>query len=102
MTDEECQAFVDDQTWIFAKTMPQWPHWYCLRAAARHPEAFDAFASHIHKVGYLAEFRPENRAEWAVRRYIDLGLHHYWTMADTPSEATLINRAEHPIIAVRL
>ena len=102
MTNEEARVFADTQRWIFAKTMPQWPHWYCLRAETRAPAAFNAFVGLIQETGYLAEFRPEDRAEWSLRRYIDIGPHHYWTMTETPAEATLINRAEHPSIAVRL
>lgn len=52
--------------------------------------------------GYRAEFRTANRAAWAVRRYLDIGPHHYWTMDATLAETTLINRAEHPNVAVRL
>ena len=86
----------------FREDDAQWPHWYCLRAETSSPAAFNAFVSLIQETGYLAEFRPEDRAEWSVRRYLDIGPHHYWTMTETPAEATLINRAEHPSIAVRL
>lgn len=102
MTDQEANAFVDAQTWHFAKTMPQWPHWYCLRAETPDIAAFKAFVRHIEEAGYQAEFRPANRAAWAVRWYLDIGPHHYWTMDATVDQTTLINRAKHPNIAVRL
>jgi len=28
---EVVQAALEAQAWTFAKTMPQWPHWYTLR-----------------------------------------------------------------------
>jgi hypothetical protein len=102
MTDQEANAFVDAQTWHFAKTMPKWPHWYCLRAETPDIAAFNAFVRHIEEAGYRAEFRPANSAAWAVRWYLDIGLHHYWTMDATVNQTMLINRAKHPNIAVRL
>jgi hypothetical protein len=101
MTNQEAQKFVEAQTWHLAKTMPQWPHWYCLRAQAPDLAAFNAFIGHIQDVGYQAEFRPANRGAWAVRWYLDIGPHHYWMMDATLEETTLINRAEHPNVAVR-
>ena len=98
----QAKALIDGQTWRFARTMPQWPHWYCLRKEAADPNAFEALASHIVENGYLAEFRPDLREAWAVRRYLDVEGFHYWIMDDTPAEASLINRAQHPNVAVRL
>jgi len=28
---EDLESFVDDETWTYAKTMPQWPHEYLVR-----------------------------------------------------------------------
>ena len=102
MTEPQVKALIDRQNWRFAKTMAEWPHWYCLRKDAAEPAGFEALARHIVEAGYLAEFRPERREVWAVRRYLDVGDFHYWIMDDTPAEATLINRAQHPNVAVRL
>ena len=102
MTEPQVGALIDQQDWRFAKTMPEWPHWYCLRKNAPNPQGFEALAQHIVEAGYRAEFRPERREAWAIRRYLDVGDFHYWIMDDTPAEATLINRARHPNVAVRL
>ncbi len=101
MTQTEALAFVEAQAWHFAKTMPQWPHWYCLVQEASDRPGFYAFVRHIQEAGYLAEFRPELREAWATRRYLDLGLHYYWTMDPVVEKTTLINRARHPNAAVR-
>lgn len=101
MTETEALSFVEGQTWHFAKTMPQWPHWYCLAREASDRAEFYAFVRHIRGTGYQAEFRPELREAWATRWYLDLGPHHYWTMDPTVEQTTLINRALHPNVAVR-
>jgi hypothetical protein len=101
MTDEDLARFVEAQMWRFARTMPQWPHWYCLRDKCDDQAAFFAFVRHIQCNGYEAEFRPEQRDAWARRRYLDLGDYHYWTMDETVEGTTLINRALHPNVAIR-
>ena len=101
MTKTEALSFVESQTWHFAKTMPQWPHWYCLVKDASDRAAFYAFVRYIQEAGYQAEFRPELREAWATRWYLDLGPHHYWTMDPEVEQTTLINRAMHPNVAVR-
>ena len=101
MTELEVQALIDTQDWRFAKTMPQWPHWYCLRAMAPDAAAFARFVRHILAAGYEAEFRPADPTAWARRRYLDVGPFHYWAMDDDEAEVTLINRAHHPNVAVR-
>ena len=102
MTADELERFVAAQKWHFAKTMPQWPHWYCLRWEAPDALLFEAFVQHILTEGYEAEFRPERREAWARRRYLDLGEFHYWTMDTSAEASTLINRAHHPNSAARL
>jgi hypothetical protein len=101
MTPEEVDRFIDSQEWRFASTMPQWPHWYCLRRSAQDSEQFRSFVRHIRQAGYSAEFRPERADQWAVRRYLDHGDFHYWTMDALEDTADLINRARHPNVAVR-
>ena len=101
MDDAKLERFVAGQKWRFASTMPQWPHWYCLRKDVADEAAFEAFVAHILSAGYEAEFRPENREAWALRRYLDFGKYHYWTMDQTVASTTLVNRALHPNVAVR-
>jgi hypothetical protein len=101
MDPVQLSRFVASQQWHFAKTMPQWPHWYCLKKEAQDEGLFEAFVRHIQSEGYEAEFRPEKREAWARRRYLDLGEFHYWTMDQDVSSTSLINRACHPNVAVR-
>ena len=102
MTESDLDSFIETQNWRFVKTMPQWPHWYCLLADTPDAAKFFAFVRHIREAGYQAEFRPEKREAWAVRWYLDVGPHHYWTMDETLEKTTLINRALHPNAAFRL
>jgi hypothetical protein len=102
VTDNELETLIERQVWRFARTMPQWPHWYCLRKDSPDPEGFLRLARHICEAGYPAEFQPEAREHWAVRRYLDVGDFHYWIMDPDAESATLINRAAHPNAALRL
>jgi hypothetical protein len=102
MNADDLARFVANQQWHFAKTMPHWPHWYCLRRETADEALFEAFVRYIMSEGYEAEFRPEKREAWARRRYLDLDDYHYWSMDPSVETTTLINRARHPNVAVRL
>ena len=49
MTDSEerARAFVEAQEWIFAKTMADIPHYYCLKKKSLDPEEFDWFVRYL-------------------------------------------------------
>ncbi len=47
----ELLAFVNEQKWIFAKTMPKWPHEYIVRERVDE-ELFERLVRHIRTHGY--------------------------------------------------
>lgn len=87
MTDEEIRRFIADSEWVFAKTMPQIPHWYTLRRKARCDASFEEFVLEIRVRGVV---RPFGRRSFT---YLDVDDWTYWTMGESPAETTLINRA---------
>lgn len=83
----EVRRFVANAHWIFARTMPENPHWYTLRKE-NPPEAFEAFVSFVRENGY----REEYEGRWYVK--FDLDGWSYWTMGAPLKETILINRRE--------
>ena len=47
----ELRDFVDQETWIFAKTMPEWPHEYLVRERVDE-DLFVQLVEHIRGQGY--------------------------------------------------
>ena len=86
------EQFIENSTWVFAKTMPDSPHQYTLRdpeskAPAMSPESFVWFAQHIRGEGYKAKFGK------TTYTYLEVGPYRYWTMGWPVEQTTLINRA---------
>lgn len=79
-------ANLTTQEWTFAKTMPQNPHWYCLRERWANDATFDATVTCMRKYGY--------REIFARRPYTMLNLNgmKYWTMGAPLPATILINR----------
>jgi len=81
----DLRSFVESTPWTFAKTYAAtWPHEYVVRKA--NAPMILSLARHIFAHGVEGRFYSQ------VRKY-----HHedgkvYWSMADTPEGATLINR----------
>lgn len=74
------------QQWIFAKTMPQNPHWYTLRKRWSRDEEFTWVVQQIRQYGYT---------EYYYRRpYTMLNMNgmKYWTMGAPLDDTILINR----------
>lgn len=83
---DDLRAFIDGAHWIFAKTMPEHPHWYTLRKEnAQAP--FEAFVLHIREHGGQDVF--ERRAYTKL----DIDGWSYWTMGAPLDQTILINRA---------
>lgn len=76
------RRFIDSQEWRFAKTMPQWPHWYIVRGEENRCADFDRFAKLIMKYG---EDDPWGSTP---RRYLRIAEHKYWVLGE------IINRAD--------
>lgn len=86
------ETFIATVTWRFAKTMPQWPHWYVMKAWNPGREA--EFMELVRRV--FEEGRDE---QWGTGehertvRYYYAGGYKYWVMDPTIEATDLINRA---------
>ena len=81
------KKFIDEVSWTFAKTMPEWPHEYIVRKNVSD-ELFIKIAEHIQINGYPGRFYEQ--------KYIffeEDGL-MYWTMGNPIAETTIINRTK--------
>jgi hypothetical protein len=74
------------QQWIFAKTMPDNPHWYTLRKHWQRDEDFAWTVETIRRCGYEEIY--EGRS-YTVLNIDDM---KYWTMGAPVEETILINR----------
>jgi len=93
MTLDEAREFVAQVQWTFAKSVPDHPHSYLVRAKLE-PElqaAFDAYVELIETYGYKGRF---GRQTWT---YFDLDGWAFWPSqswfgADAGKPATMLNR----------
>ena len=81
----ELMAFVNEQKWVFAKTMAKWPHEYIVRERV-DDELFEQLVRHIRTHGYKGKFYQKTLI------YYDEGGMMYWTMGAPLKETTIINR----------
>ena len=51
----ELRAFIDNEKWNYAKTMPEWPHEYIVREHVDE-SMFVQIVEHIRKHGYVGHF----------------------------------------------
>lgn len=68
-TREEAGAYVEAQTWTFARTMPKWPHEYVLIWKSTSPWTQLRVLAFIRATG--------ERRKWGRH------FHHYWTWGIT-------------------
>ena len=80
------RAFIDSHKWHFAKTMPQIPHWYCLRKDKGDVEEFLWFAR------YIQEHSTPGLFYGKTYFYFYLDGYKYWSMDERPEDCDLINR----------
>ena len=74
--------------WIFAKTMPQYPHWYTLRKQWNDDKAFDEAVIFIRHHGYKEKFKGR------IYTLLNFDNMKYWSMGAPIKDTILINRAE--------
>lgn len=99
-TIDDARAYIAEVRWQFAKTMPQWPHEYTVKAWV--PELageFEAFARLIVTEGVVIPWPPPPAAPRYHNHYLVIGDLKYWAMgprgdADAPAEMTVINRSD--------
>lgn len=80
-------AFIAENKWAYAKTMPRAPHCYLLRKRATDDRMFNLFVLFIREFGY-DQFYGKTRM-----RYSDFEDMRYWTMGDLLEGTILINQA---------
>jgi hypothetical protein len=84
----DVRSFIDATPWRFAKTYATtWPHEYVVRNS-ENATMILALARHIFEHGVEGRFYSQ------LRKYHHEGGKVYWSMADTPEAATLINRCD--------
>jgi hypothetical protein len=80
-------SFITNSNWTFAKTMPQWPHYYIVRDAQNKKE-FVEFVEYIRANGKPEPFLDKKYI------YFEIDGWKYWTMGNPIEETTIINRCK--------
>ena len=87
LTKERVSELLEQAEYRFAKTMPQYPHWYTLRDIWIQQRQFEAVVEAIRKYGTEREFLGRTYI------YFDVGDWTYWTIGASPKKTVLINKA---------
>jgi len=83
---DEVRSFIESTAWTFAKTYAAtWPHEYVVRNE-------ENAAMILALARYIFEHGVDGRFYSQVRKYHHEGGKVYWSMADAPEAAGLINR----------
>jgi hypothetical protein len=80
--------FIATQEWRFAKTMPQWPHWYIIRGEGNRCRDFDRLAQLVHRHGENDKWGSKTRC------YFRVGSYKYWVLDEVMNRAEPIPSAE--------
>lgn len=83
----ELRAFIAEQRWTFAKTMPEWPHEYIVRDRVDE-RLFEGLVRHIRAQGREGRFYKK-----VLIYYQEAGM-VYWTMGAPLHETTIVNRCD--------
>jgi len=88
MTEHEFHNFASHVQWTFAKSIPNWPHFYVVKKELADPDAYSAARAFIQYHGYDGHFFD------LVVRYFDLAGWTYWSspLANPFKEQYMINR----------
>lgn len=84
---KELRLFVEQETWTYAKTMPEWPHEYLVRERVDE-ELFVMMVKHIRKNGFQGRFYQK-----PITYFAEFGM-IYWTMGAPIEETIIINRCK--------
>lgn len=78
------KQFIDNNNWVFAKTMAEIPHYYIVRdnLSENDKKLFDEFDVFVKKNGYTKEFYSKQYT------YFNIGKFKYWVIEN------ILNRAE--------
>jgi hypothetical protein len=83
---ERVEQLLVAQQWVYAKTMPDNPHWYTLRKQWQRDEDFAWTVQTIRRYGY------EEIYEGRLYILLNVDGMKYWTMGAPVEETILINR----------
>ncbi len=93
-TTDDARAYIAKVRWQFAKTMPQWPHEYTVRAWRPDLERqFSDFVVLIRGDGIVKPWPRDAATPRYHHTYMELDGWEYWTMGAPVPETTVINRA---------
>jgi hypothetical protein len=98
MPAPEAVAFIADARWVFAETMPDWPHEYTVKAwRVDERGLFEAFCRLLQTSGRVEPWPPPPATAIYRNRYLVIDGHKYWAMGaagDTGpiADLTVINR----------
>lgn len=81
------RAYINSMDWQFAKTMPQWPHWYVLREDGRARE-FDFVKRLIKQFGYRDPWGSRTKYSFVMGRF------KYWVDDDVLNRGAPLSNAE--------
>ena len=87
MTRDEIAGFIASNSWTFAKTLSHIPHEYLVKSRCSDAITFERLVLWIRKVGVR---RPFGRAHYV---YLDFDGWVYWSMGNTLSATSVLNRA---------
>src|SRR5262245_56937299 len=83
-TYEEAEAFIDRNTWVFAKTMRDTPHWYLMRDRATSREEYLEFGALVWQDAVVKPWRGRRH------RYLQIRDREYFLMGP-PHTQIVIN-----------
>jgi hypothetical protein len=93
------QQFIGAVPWQYAKTMPDWPHEYTVKAwRPENTLEFEAFCALVLTEGTQEDWPPAPAVTLYRNHYLEIGPHKYWAMGprgdgDPAEDKTVINRA---------
>lgn len=89
---EKALAYSKTENWIFAKTMAEIPHWYCIKNKVRDKGAYEEFAATMETHGEIGFFGKRRF------KYFHLNGYKYWHCGELgwdSREVDLINRDKY-------
>ena len=95
--DKKYADFIKRQTWTFASTMKNTPHWYIVKARLSYSDKkiFEEFVQYIRDVGTPARY-------WGYHfPYLHYDGFYYWTMGSPIPDTKIINRASDKTNEIR-
>ena len=91
------QKFIENHKWIFARTMPEFPHFYVCRDRLIDPAEiaeFNNVSRFIQKYGDDREWTDPLTQYKTKYRYLNVDVYKYWTMGCHWQKTIIVNRAK--------